>query len=402
MTILEVRRAMDRLTSFILGGLMKQVMRIPAIKQLRSGDNLFALVVLILSVVLLFMPTGFEESFSQNVERVRGLVLEVDNSGVQQIGIVKIGDQDLKVRILNGRFKGKEINANNTLLGKMELDKFFAVDDIALMVLYVEGDKINAATAFDHYRIRTEIFLFGLFALFLIIFAHWRGSKALLSFLFAGLMIWKVMLPAFLKGWNPILVSLGVVTALTITIVFLIAGLNKKGLVAFLGALLGIILTCILALIFSKPFHIHGAIEAFSEALLYSGFPYLDLTRIFLAGVFTAASGAVMDIAMDVSVSMNEVINKKPDISRKEIIGSGFAMGRASIGTMITTLLLAYSGGYTATLMVFIGQGLPLSSIININYVAAEILYTIVGSFGLVTVAPFTAIVGGLIYVRSR
>jgi Predicted multitransmembrane protein len=109
-----------------------------------------------------------------------------------------------------------------------------------------------------------------------------------------------------------------------------------------------------------------------------------------------------MDIAMDVSASMNEIIEKKPDVSRKEIVTSGFTVGRAVIGTMTTTLLLAYSGGCTAMLMIFIGQGLPLSSIININYVAAEMLHTIVGSFGLVTVAPFTAIVGGLIYVKRR
>jgi len=52
--------------------------------------------------------------------------------------------------------------------------------------------------------------------------------------------------------------------------------------------------------------------------------------------------------------------------------------------------------------MVFIAQGIPPIYLLNTNYVAAEILKTIVGSFGLVTVAPFTAIVGGLIYVRQE
>lgn len=381
---------------------MQQAMRIPNLKQLRSGDNLFILVILILSVALFFMPTGFEKSSSQDVERVRGLVLEADNSEVQQFGIVKTGTQDLKVRIFNGRFKGKEVNANNHLLGKMELDKFFAVGDTALIILDIEGNEIRATTAFDHYRTRTEVFLFAIFALFLILFARWIGIKALLSFVFTGLMLWKIMLPGYLKGWDPILLSLGTVTVLTATIIFLVGGLNKKGVVAFLGAFLGVLLTCIFSLIFSPPFHLHGAIKPFSETLLYSGFPYLDLTRIFLAGIFTSASGAVMDVAMDVSASMNEVIEKKSDISRKEIIASGFAVGRAVIGTMTTTLLLAYSGGYTALLMIFIGQGLHLSSIMNINYIAAEILHTVIGSFGLVTVAPFTAIVGGLIYVRRR
>ena len=35
-------------------------------------------------------------------------------------------------------------------------------------------------------------------------------------------------------------------------------------------------------------------------------------------------------------------------------------VGRAAMGTMTTTLLLAYSGGYVALLMVFMAQGTPL------------------------------------------
>jgi uncharacterized membrane protein len=68
---------------------------------------------------------------------------------------------------------------------------------------------------------------------------------------------------------------------------------------------------------------------------------------------------------------------------------------------MTTTLLLAYSGGYTAMLMVFIAQGTPLINVLNITYVSAEILHTLVGSFGLVLVAPLTALIGGIAYNRT-
>lgn len=106
-----------------------------------------------------------------------------------------------------------------------------------------------------------------------------------------------------------------------------------------------------------------------------------------------------MDLAMDISAAVHEVVQKKPGISTVEAIGSGLAVGRAVSGTMVTTLLLAYAGGYMAMLMLFMGQGIPPIDMININYVAAEIMRTIVGSFGLVAVAPFTAVVAGLIYV---
>ena len=41
---------------------------------------------------------------------------------------------------------------------------------------------------------------------------------------------------------------------------------------------------------------------------------------------------------------------------------------------------------------------IPIEQIFNLNYVSAELLNTLVGSFGLVTVAPFTALVAGFLY----
>jgi len=213
-------------------------------------------------------------------------------------------------------------------------------------------------------------------------------------------MIWKVLLPSFLKGYDPILVSLVVVTIITGVTCFLVANLSRKAVVAFLGTFSGILLTCIIAIYFGGAFRIHGAIVPFSETLLYSGYQNLDITKIFLAGVFLASSGAIMDVAMDISASISEVVEKKPDISRREAILSGFSVARTVVGTMTTTLLLAYSGGYISLLMVFIAQGTPLMNIFNITYVSAEILHTLVGSFGLIMVAPFTAILGGFLFTR--
>ena len=45
--------------------------------------------------------------------------------------------------------------------------------------------------------------------------------------------------------------------------------------------------------------------------------------------------------------------------------------------------------------MAFMAQGTPVELMLNYKYVAAEIVHTIVGSFGLVTVAPLTAITSG-------
>ena len=372
------------------------------VKVLSQRNTILILFITALSVILLRMPSPYTSPYAQSVERTRARVTAVDDSLIQQFGIVKAGSQTLRVEILQGPYQGQEVEAVNDLIGKMETDKMFRVGDIAFVVLDLEGDAIHRATAYDHYRLDTEVMLFALFAALLIVFAGWSGVRALLSFVFAVLLMWKILLPGILLGYDPLLVALCVVAVLAAATLFLVAGVTRTALTAYLGALLGVLLTMGLAIALMPRFNLHGAILPFSETLLYSGFDKLNLTHLFLAAVFIGASGAVIDVAIDVAASMNEVIQKRPDLSFREMLASGFAVGRAMTSTMVTTLLTAYAAGYMALMMIFIAQGVPPVNILNTNYVAAEVMKTLVGSFGLVTVAPFTALVGSVILTRSK
>lgn len=363
-------------------------------------DARLTLFFVLLTLTLHFIPTGFEQRLAGDSVRCRGEVTEVDDSEVRTFGIVTAGIQSLSLKLLDGPFAGRTVDAHNEMLGKMELDKRFAEGDHALVVLSLEAGDISHAVAQDYYRLGVEGVLFGLFALLLVVFAGWTGLKALLSFVFSGYVIWKLLVPAFLSGYDPILVALALVTLLMAAIIFLVGGLTRRGLAAFLGSLLGIVSTCLLALAFAGPFRLHGAVVPFAETLLYSGYAHLDLTRIFLASIFIACSGAVMDLAMDVATSLDEVVAANPELGLAGALASGLRVGRVVVGTMTTTLLLAYSGGFITLLMVFMAQNIPMASILNMNLVAAEIMTTLVGSFGLVLVAPFTALTGALLFTR--
>jgi uncharacterized membrane protein len=362
-------------------------------------DKVVVLVCILATAGMLSLSSGFEREYSG--ERVKVEVVETNNSAVRQFGIVKTGDQSLKVKVLQGTFKGREVEAANHLMGKLEFDRMYSPGDTALATLDLDGRNILKTTVVDYYRLSAEILLFAVFAVFLLGFAGWTGMRSLLSFVFTGAVLWKILLPGVLRGWNPIVASLAVSALLTVVIIFLVSGVDKKGIVAALGALSGIALTCALSLFFGRQFSIHGAVKPFSETLLYSGFAHLDLTGIFLGGIFLASSGAVMDLGMDIASALNEIVLKNPGITCKELIRSGFAVGRMVIGTMTTTLLLAYTGGFMTLLMVFVAQGTPLVNILNLQYVAAEALHTLVGSVGLVAVAPLTAILGGCVMTRT-
>ncbi len=367
-----------------------------------SKDARLALFFMLLTLLLHWLPTGYEKRHAGDAIRCQGEILEADDSRVRTYGIVSAGIQRLSIRIVDGPFADSVVEAHNEMLGKMDLDKRFAAGDRALVVLSLENGAISHAIAQDYYRLHSEGLLMGIFALLLLVFAGWTGLKALLSFVFSGYVIWKLLVPALLNGHDPILVGLTVVTLLTGAIIFLVGGLNRRAMAAFLGAQLGIVATCLLALAFAGPFRLSGAVIPFSETLLYSGHAHLNLTRIFLAAIFIACSGAVMDLAMDVATSLEEVVMADPGIDFPQALASGLRVGRVVVGTMTTTLLLAYSGGYITLLMLFMAQNIPMVSILNMNLVAAEVMTTLIGSIGLVLVAPFTALTGALLFVGRR
>src|SRR5699024_10956558 len=327
-------------------------------------------------------------------------VLEVDNSAIINNGIIQNGEQYCTLRIEEGSFAGQQAPGVNLLSGSLEQDKMFVPGDSALVVVSHAGDSITAITMIDHYRIHWEIFLAAIFGLLLILFAGPGGLRALLSFVITVLAIWKIMVPATLRGANPILVGLLLVALLTVVIIVFVYGFDRRSLSAILGSMLGTLTACVLGVAFTGLLHIHGAVMQDSEPLLYAGYQDLNLTHIFMASIFIGAAGAMIDLSVDITSGICEVVRKKPGIRPWEAAGSGIRIGQAAMGTMTTTLLLAYSGGYMAQLMVFMAQGTPLVNIFNYKYVASELLQTLVGCFGLVMVAPFTAIAAGFLLTR--
>lgn len=361
---------------------------------------------LIISIILLAIPTGFEGALQfRDAEKCRVLVEEVDNSKLIDTGLIRTGQQVCSVKILSGKFKGQLTEGWNMLGGSLSQDKLFRPGDIVQAIVHYEtsesGTVFNSVNLIDYYRLKVEFILAVAFAVFLISFAGMTGIRSVFSFVITILVLWKILVPFYLKGFNPIMTGIVVVAIMTFIILALVYGFDKRLVSAFSGSMTGILFAAILSFVFTKQFHIHGAVMANSESLLYSGFQNLNLTQIFMASVFIGASGSVMDLSVDITSAVNEVVTtarkKGVPVTKREAVKSGMAVARAAMGTMTTTLLLAYSGTCIALLMVFMAQGTPVYNILNNNVVSAEIINTIAGSFGLAMTAPITALISGTV-----
>ena len=350
---------------------------------------------------LAILPTGYQEIYRE-AEQCVAKVIQTDESKIIDTGLVRSGEQRCQLEIVSGKFKGRTAEGVNMLNGSLEQDKLFREGDRAQVVVSYNADEILMVTMIDHDRIPMELVMGAIFILFLILFAGRTGVRAVLSFFLTVLAIWKLLVPLYLKGYNPIWTGLVFTLLLSVLIIALVYGFDRRCISAVSGTFLGILVTCLLGSLFTDLFQIHGAVMSSSESLLYAVYQDLNLTRIFMASIFIGASGALMDLSVDITSAVHEVVEKRPDIGWKEAVRSGMNVGRSAMGTMTTTLLLAYSGGYIALLMVFMAQGTPLVNILNYKHVAAEMVHTVIGSFGLVTVAPFTALCAGVLLSQKK
>ncbi len=344
------------------------------------------------TIALWFLPslnTYVDDTRRAKVARV----IAVDNSELVQHGLLEYGTQHLTVNL-----DGVEYRAENEIRSQMELDKKFAAGDKALVILPANATPETVLVARDHWRLGWGLVFLIAFAAFLCVFGGAVGAKALFSFIFSCLVLWKILVPLVLQGWHASTLVFIVTGLLTAVIMYLVAGWTRKGLAAFLGAMLGVAASLILAHIFARLMHVDGATMPYAGQLIYSGYPTLNLQDIFIGAIVLASSGAVMDLAMDIAAGVCEVKHHNAALGFGTLLKSGFRIGRSVVGTMTTTLLLAYSGGYLTLLMVFAAQGTHPLDFLNATLVSAELVKTLVGSFGLVLVAPFTALVSALLF----
>ncbi|WP_178841723.1 YibE/F family protein [uncultured Treponema sp.] len=364
-------------------------------------------------ILMAFIPTGFEGAVQfKDAVKCRAKILETDNSRFVDTGLIRTGQQVCTVLFLSGRFKGQVAEGWNMLNGSLSQDKVFRPGDKAQALVQWEfldpqnpkkgSEQIISVNLIDHYRLKGELVLALGFCVFLVAFAGATGVRSVLSFIITVLALWKILVPLYLKGFDPLFTGLSATAFLCVIIIALVYGFDRRLFCAAGGAMLGIIFCALLSILCTKAFKIHGAVMAYSESLLYSGYLDLNLTKIFMSSICIGASGSVMDLAVDITSAVREVVKNCPSITRLEAVKSGLAVARAAMGTMTTTLLLAYSGTCIALLMTFMAQGTPVYNILNNNQVAAEIINTVAGSFGLAATAPFTAFLSGIILAGKK
>jgi len=290
----------------------------------------------------------------------------------------------------------------NFVNGDKEIDEIYEVGERVVVGVVKSGEEALEGRVLSAYRLPYLKVLFLFFSGALLLYSGGMGIRSLTSFFASIYLLCKYMVPHILGGGNPFHTTILTLVLLTSVIIFSVGGLGRRGVAAFSGTVVGLGISIILTNFFSGYLKLDGFTMPMSQSLLASGNFSLNFKEIFYSSIILSASGAAMDIAMDMAASLEEIKEANPNLSRRELLRSSFNIGNAVVGTMSTTLLLAYTGGNLTMMMFLLDRGVSIYAILNGKFITAEIMRTLIGTTSLIIVAPTTAILTIGIYELSE
>jgi uncharacterized membrane protein len=336
----------------------------------------------------------------------KGKVMEIIKAvkEVDPLSRQPVINQTVRVKVTNGKYKGRQFITVNYQTGNPVFNIFVEPRDrVVLSLVLSKTGEILEVNILDRLREQYLTFLLSLFILLLLAIGWRQGLKSLAALGLTLVLIGGVLLPGFLRGYPPVpltVITAGVATAVTMAV---IAGFTLKSLAAILGTLGGVGVAGLLALLLGHKAHLTGFGVESSAMLLY--IPQniqLDIQGLLFSGIIVGALGATMDVAVSIASAVAEVKKANPRLTRGELVAAGMNVGRDMMGTMTNTLILAYTGSSVQLILIFMAFRESLIKVINLDMIASEVVRSLTGSIGMITVVPVTALVSGFLFGKAH
>ncbi|MBO1416383.1 YibE/F family protein [Streptomyces sp. FH025] len=238
--------------------------------------------------------------------------------------------------------------------------------------------------------------LAGLFAVAVVVVGRWRGVTALVALAISFAVLSLFILPAILRGADPLLVAIVGAGAIMLIALYLCHGLSARTSVAVLGTLVSLVLIGVLSLVFASWAHLTGNTSE-ETGLIHDLYPGIEVRGLLLAGFVIGSLGVLFDVTVTQTSAVWELHQADPTMGARRLYRTGMRIGRDHIASTVNTLVLAYAGAALPLLLLFSIAHREVLSVATSEQVAEEIARTLVGSIGLVASVPVTTGLAALI-----
>lgn len=307
--------------------------------------------------------------------------------------VEKYYNQEITAIIKSGEYKGKSITLNNTCSYSRVKDEGYKKGNYLFVSLSGSEDKLSA----NILSVKRDMYVMVLICVFILGIVIFAGKKGVLSIIsiIMNIIIFTYALNEYVNGKDILKLCNLMIILFTMISLILASGINKQTVCAIISTLISVALIFIIYKITKENF----------EQPEYMMMEYITnpehLDHIFMAGVLIGSLGAIMDVAISISVAVNELINKDKNISVKNLISSVKEIGYDIMGTMINVLFFTYMCGTIPMLILKIKNGYKFLSIIKFQ-IPFEIIRFLVGAIGIVVTIPISGFIAITILKKRR
>ena len=243
--------------------------------------------------------------------------------------------------------------------------------------------------------------LVGLFLVVSVVIGRAKGLRAVLATGASLAIAIGFVVPTILAGWNPILVSLIGSGGILLLAIYFVHGVTWSTTAAVVGTFIAVLATMLLGLLFTDLAHLTGF---GSEEAMYINLDagQVNLQGLLLAGLLIGALGALTDVTIVQASVVRELAHVNPNFGLGDLYRRGMNVGLDHIGSLVDTLVLAYTGAALPLLVLLNLNDLSFARALNLELVATEVVHTLVGAIGLILAVPVTTLLAAFLFRGDR
>lgn len=153
--------------------------------------------------------------------------------------------QYVEVEILDNRFKGEKYEViyylEDGINSRLPLYDMLKVGDRVYAYGLFENGKLEVSAISYYDKTPWVALILVIYAALIVAIGGKKGIKALIGLIFTVLLIFGVLVPSILNGYNSIILTILVCSIVIILTFLIVSGFNKKTGVAIIGTVSGII-----------------------------------------------------------------------------------------------------------------------------------------------------------------
>jgi uncharacterized membrane protein len=332
---------------------------------------------------------------------VRARVTEIIEEGEIDLGGTVQRYQIARVELLEGEYRGIVMEIDYGRRGVLSNTIYLRAGDMILVTIGTRPDGILTVYFVDFERATSLLWLTALFVVVILLMSRWKGLRSVLSMAFSLFVIISYIIPRILAGEDPLWVSItGSVILLGVTL-YLTYGWNLKTHAAVVSMIFVLLITGTLAVLSVFFTRLTGSGDENSLFLLQMLNTQINLRGLLLGGMIIGALGVLDDLVTTQASAVFELHHANEALGFRELFRSAMRIGQDHVAATVNTLVLAYSGAALPMLLMFsLGRG-NYGLLVNYEFIAEEIVRTLVGSLGLVTAVPLTTAIAILFALRA-